>query len=246
MLFHVVVLLRGWLCERAGYLKTLDTLLVRQTALIIAWIDNRESVWWFDGITPASRQILSSKGVCRRRRDIGTMEPHRFNRRSAHTIRGRQQFKEDYTVYKNHLYGCKRKRKKKQDKKRGRGMAARRVRVYTTCALPLLWPPPLQPEYLLLQVYTHSLLLLIISSSFRLAELPCYSEASVVSFHVSLPRYFSPYSSILLLVFLFTEPFFFATWFCFLSFILFPSVLLVSCMCTWLDQIARRDKKRKK
>ena len=55
-------------------------------------------------------------------------------------------------------------------------MAARRVRVYTTCALPLLWPPPLQPEYLLLQVYTHSLLLLIISSSFRLAELPCYSQ----------------------------------------------------------------------
>jgi hypothetical protein len=82
------------------------------------------------------------------------------------------------------------KEKRKQDKKRGRGMAARRVRVYTTCALPLLWPPPLQPEYLLLQVYTHSLLLLIISSSFRLAELPCYSEASVVSFHVSLPRYF--------------------------------------------------------
>lgn len=117
MLFHVVVLLRGWLCERAGYLKTLDTLLVRQTALIIAWIDNRESVWWFDGITPASRQILSSKGVCRRRRDIGTMEPDRFNRRSAHTIRGRQQFKEDYTVYKNHLHGCKRKKRKNKTKR---------------------------------------------------------------------------------------------------------------------------------
>lgn len=191
-------------------------------------------MWWFDGITPASRQILSSKGVCRRRRDIGTMEPHRFNRRSAHTIRGRQQFKEDYTVYKNHLYGCKRKRKKrKQDKKRGRGMAARRVRVYTTCALPLLWPPPLQPEYLLLQVYTHSLLLLIISSSFRLAELPCYSEASVVSFHVSLPRYFSPYSSILLLVYLFTEPFFFSLHdsvffhsFCFHLFFSYPVCVL--------------------
>lgn len=101
-------------------------------------------------------------------------------------------------------------------------MAARRVRVYTTCALPLLWPPPLQPEYLLLQVYTHSLLLLIISSSFRLAELPCYSEASVVSFHVSLPRYFL-LSSILLLVFLFTEPFFFRYMILF-SFIHFVSI----------------------
>ena len=66
--------------------------------------------------------------------------------------------------------------------------------------------PPLQPEYLLLQVYTCSLL--IISSSFRLAELLCYSEASVVSFHVS-PRV-SPFfgSSILLLIFFLPSPFF--------------------------------------
>jgi hypothetical protein len=49
------------------------------------------------------------------------MEPDRFNRRSAHTIRGRQQFKEDYTVYKNHLYGCKRKKKTRQKERKRNG-----------------------------------------------------------------------------------------------------------------------------
>jgi hypothetical protein len=105
--------------------------------------------------------------------------------------------------------------------------------------------PPLQPEYLLLQVYTCSLL--IIFSSFRLTKLLCYSEASVVSFHVS-PRV-SPFfgSSILLLIFFLPSPFFrymilFSSNFNFS----YPDVYLMwSCMYTLLNRIARRDKRTK-
>lgn len=78
--------------------------------------------------------------------------------RRRRTIRERQQFNQDYTLSKGFLYFFKKKykyKRKEEDgvvhRKRGRGMAARRVRV---CVRPAPCPTshlPFQPEYLLVE-----------------------------------------------------------------------------------------------
>ena len=125
-------------------------------------------------------------------------------------------------------------------------MAARRVRVCVQYIWPVPCPfwPPSPPTWIpaVAGIYMFPLDYLLLFQTCRVAMLfrglgrflPCLSPSFSFS---ALPS-----ASILLLIFFLPSPFF-ATWFFFLSFILFPSVLLVSCMCTWLNRIARRDKR---
>ncbi len=169
------------------------------------------------------------------------MKPDRFTDERAHhprkaTVQGRL-----YNIQKTIR---RKKNTKKQYKKSRRGMVVRRVRVGVQYIRPAPCPfwPPSPPTWIPAVAGTCSLL--IISSSFRLAKLLCYSEASVVSFHVSpefllflaLPSSFS---------YFFNQPFFrymilFSSNFNFS----YPDVYLMwSCMYTLLNRIARRDKR---